>query len=229
MLLSHSIEPAVPAAKPHHRAISDISIADLRPPTGVSAFSLDSVLLFMDVFEIVHRRKMMTVKRLKIITDGNNVPQSGTSQTVAGYGCGKEVSQNPLGSRSNDHLPASSSTLKRCHSPILSSQERTSSLVTPLDEVAKDHQRASNISDIHNGAPSTRIGFSITDLSMLIDAALRLSVTNNTNSKVLPGIKVKANTFGPGLADIAPKLWRPGHSLVRKDNYYSSSGKLIIE
>jgi hypothetical protein len=51
-------------------------------------------------------------------------------------------------------------------------------------------------------------------MQTLIDGALRLSVLSSINSKMLTGIKIKANTFGPGLADLVPTIWKPNYLWV---------------
>lgn len=55
-------------------------------------------------------------------------------------------------------------------------------------------------------------------VKQLIDGAMRLSISGGNNAST--GLKVKANTFAVGLADVAPALWRPGYLTV------SSIGRL---
>ena len=61
-------------------------------------------------------------------------------------------------------------------------------------------------------SPQSALDYAV--LQLFIDGALRLSVLSTINNKLIPGFKVKANTFESGLADIAPSLWRPAYSLV---------------
>jgi len=52
------------------------------------------------------------------------------------------------------------------------------------------------------------------DLETLIDGAFRTSILGRIKNKMLPGVKVKANAFEVGLADVAPSLWKPGYLSV---------------
>jgi hypothetical protein len=55
----------------------------------------------------------------------------------------------------------------------------------------------------------------VAEIHSMVDAAVRLSVYGINKSST--GIKVKANTFSVGLADIAPVLWRPGYLAVGEE------------
>ena len=52
-------------------------------------------------------------------------------------------------------------------------------------------------------------------IESIIDGALRLSVHGSFSGRSTCGLRVKANTFRLGLADVAPVLWKPGYLLVR--------------
>ncbi|KAF2625536.1 hypothetical protein BU25DRAFT_473600 [Macroventuria anomochaeta] len=210
--VNHSSERAAPTARPRHQVLSNICAADVRPPEGVSAFFLDSVLLSADIFELVQRRKVTTAKRLKTSTDSNGVPRSTTGQ--AADDTEKEAPDELLlDANEITSSRASLPTLKRIRSPA-SSLERAASLpATPPGEAHQNCRLTLEASDSQNGAPNPKTSLDIANLQTLIDGALRLSVVSSINSKMLPGVKVKANTFGPGLADVAPTLWKPGYSL----------------
>lgn len=70
-------------------------------------------------------------------------------------------------------------------------------------------------------SPQSALDYAV--LQLFIDGALRLSVLSTINNKLIPGFKVKANTFESGLADIAPGLWRPAYSLVGIRAVHSAS------
>jgi hypothetical protein len=50
-------------------------------------------------------------------------------------------------------------------------------------------------------------------IELAVEAAIRISVCNSLRGS-LRSFKIKANTFGESLADIAPALWRPGYRAV---------------
>lgn len=214
MMVSHSSESATLAARQRHRVLPNTSAADVRPPEGVPVFFLDSVVFCMDVFELIPRRNTSTAKRLKTSTTSNSLSQSKDSQDV------DDLDHEPTDALlldSNTMIPSllSLSTLKRPRS-LASLAERTAiSPITPPNEVIHDSRLNSQACDTRVETQVPRTGVEPTNMQTLIDGALRLSIISSINSKMLPGIKVKANTFGPGLADIAPALWKPGYLLVR--------------
>ncbi|KAF9693895.1 hypothetical protein EKO04_008392 [Ascochyta lentis] len=208
IMINHASERAVSAVKQHHRILSNISAADIQPPEGIPVFLLDSVLLSMDVFETVQRGRVTTAKRLKTLTYTNNPSPPATSQAF------EDVAQGAFGTRLLDmkdtvSAPESSPATKRTRSPT-SSPVRTAPFVGRL---YRDCQLTARNCDSQDEISNTRSNVGIADLQTLVDRALRLSVTGSINSKSVPGTKVKANTFGPGLAEVAPTLWRPGYLL----------------
>ena len=203
IMISHSDQTATLAPKQRHRVLSSVSPADVRPPEGVPVFSLDSVELSMDVFEIIPRRKASTAKRLKTLTTSNPQSQSEDNQDIDGV----------------DHETADTFYLDpdlTCPSHFTSTLKRPRPLISPTippNEALPRPRLTSQLCGLHNTQLSST-SVEPTSLQVLIDAALRLSVSSITN-KMTPGIKVKANTFGLGLADHAPTLWKPGYLLVR--------------
>lgn len=74
--------------------------------------------------------------------------------------------------------------------------------------------RTTALQDVDTGSSSPQMCLDSGDLETLIDGALRISVLGRINNKMLHGVKVKANTFEVGLADVAPILWKPGYLSV---------------
>lgn len=90
----------------------------------------------------------------------------------------------------------------------------------------KDYLNASSALEVSGNQDERRSpqsALSYAALQLFIDGALRLSVLSTINNKLIPGLKVKANTFESGLTDIAPSLWRPAYSSVGIEIVHSAS------
>jgi hypothetical protein len=210
--ISRSDQIATLAVKQRHRVFSNVLPADVRPPEGVSVFFLDSVGFNMDIFEIIPKRTTSTAKRLKTSLTSTQHSQSTGRQDV----------DDPDPEAENTLLLDPDST---CPSRLTSTLKRPRSLVSPAGRTAVSPTPPPNEallgpwsnSEVYE-TQQTRLsseGVEPTSVQTLIDGALRLSVLSSITSKMLPGVKVKANTFGPGLADLSPTLWKPGYLLVR--------------
>lgn len=199
-MINHSDDTAALATRQRHRVLSNIPASDVRPPEGVSVFSLDSVVLCMDVFELVPRKTTSTAKRLKMSTNNNDLSKATDCHNVEDSGH-EPADALLLDSDSGLSLPSVPPSMKRPR-PLISSEEQTATLPSTRPNGDQEHR-------IHSTDPQP------TNMQTLIDGALRLSILGSIKGKVLPGIKVKANTFGPGLADLAPTLWKPGYLSVR--------------
>ncbi|KAF1928783.1 uncharacterized protein M421DRAFT_154993 [Didymella exigua CBS 183.55] len=217
-MINHSSENATLAARQHHRVLSNSSAADVRPPEGVPVFLLDAVVMSMDILELIPRRNTSTAKRLKTSTTSNNMSPSKNSQDTDGL-CHEPTDAFPLASNATIPL-LSPSTPKIPRSLALLAERPATSPMTPPYEaiyVSQPKMQACNV-EVETQASGT--GVEPPTMQTLIDGALRLSILSSINSKMLPGIKIKANTFGYGLADIAPTLWKPSYlsSLSQRAN-----------
>lgn len=213
-MVNHSSEHAFSDMKKRHRLLLNVSAADLRPPEGVPTFLLDSVLLSMDIFETVQQGRVTPAKRHKASTSSDYVLQAATSQLVDNLGH-NSLDASLLEAQGIVSTPASSPTLKRNRSPVSIPTKTTTLPVTIAREVS-NHCRLTTMTDYQDVLADPRTTCETPDLQTLIDGALRLSVTRSINSKSIPGIKIKANTFGLGLAEVAPILWRPDYLSVRR-------------
>lgn len=214
IVVNHSSEHAFSDMKKRHRLLLNVSAADLRPPEGVPTFLLDSVLLSMDIFETVQQGRVTPAKRHKASTSSDYVLQAATSQLVDNLGH-NSLDASLLEAQGIVSTPASSPTLKRNRSPVSIPTKTTTLPVTIAREVS-NHCRLTTMTDYQDVLADPRTTCETPDLQTLIDGALRLSVTRSINSKSIPGIKIKANTFGLGLAEVAPILWRPDYLSVRR-------------
>ena len=166
----------------------------------------------MELLETSQRRRVTTAKRLKTSTSSQNISLL-TSQAIDDY---KQESLDDLllEAEGKLELPALRPIPNNGYRlPSPSNDMDPSTFVSPNDASQK-RLLSSSISNLTESLHDANMNLEVTELKVLVDAALRISVSNNINSRMLPGIKIKANTFGPGLADIAPVIWKPGYSLV---------------
>lgn len=176
---------------------------------------LDSVLLSIDIFEIVQRKQPTTIKRLKTSTSKNDSQQATKSVSV------RCSNQEPLdkilldaGRADSLHMP--SSNLKRNREPTIAPTSTTILSIIPIGETSEAGRHDAMIFGSGSDLTDKTSIVDLTKLCTLVDGALRLSVTSSINIKSQSGIKIKASTFGLGLAKVAPILWRPGYLLVRE-------------
>lgn len=214
VLVNYSSECETLAARQCHRILLNTSAAGVRPPEGVSTLSLDSVNLCMDIVGLLPKRNLSTAKRLKTSLTSNTMSLSQSKDGIGLNGIKNESTGLPISNISTVFHSLSSSPTANKLPPRMSPAGPTTTLpVTPPNEA--DLRLPSQISDPHQ-IRVTRIDVKPASLQILIDGALRLSLLSSINSKMMPGIKVKASTFRTGLAEITPTLWKPGYLLVRK-------------
>jgi hypothetical protein len=167
----------------------------------------------MDIFETVQRRRTTVAKRLKVSANSNNVSQP-TSQPVEEYN--QRVPENRLVETENIALsPTVPSPAKRKWEQRSTHTKTISKPAPLLNNTPRGYKPSTDTRKLQEGNTSVEMDLNAKGFHSLIDGALRLSVASSINSRYIPGVKVKANTFGPGLADIAPILWKPGYLLVR--------------
>lgn len=213
-MINHIDQTSQRAAKQRHRVLANMSAADSRPPEGVPFFSLDSIGFSMDVFEVIPKRTIPTAKRLKPSPSSNQQSQLEAQGSRDLNDVGHEPPDPLLLDPDRTRTSHLTSTLKRSRprvSPTVRTVASPSSLQSETLLVPQPTSQVCETQDTH----LSFTGVESTSMQTLVDGALRLSVLSSINSKMLPGIKVKANTFGPGLANIVPTLWKPGYLLVR--------------
>ncbi|KAF3044820.1 hypothetical protein E8E12_010920 [Didymella heteroderae] len=209
IMIDHFDDTATLAASQRHRVLSNIPASDVRPPEGISVFSLDSVVLCMDVFELIPRKTAATAKRLKTSTTGNNLSQSMECQYIDNAEH-EHTDTLLLSSVPGFSSLSASSTLKRPRAPVSPEKRFATSPIRPPNEDLLGSRLSSQALETRKQQlPPTDVR--PTSMQALIDGALRLSILSSINGKTLPGVKVKANTFGTGLADLAPTVWKPGY------------------
>jgi hypothetical protein len=97
--------------------------------------------------------------------------------------------------------------------PITQTPTRTSSspAVSSVYEL-RTPTPLSTISDVSSTTQWVRTVEEQAEIQSMVDGAMRFSIYGHNKSP--NGLKIKANSFTLGLADIAPALWRPGYLVV---------------
>lgn len=220
MKLNHASAYAVPVENQRHRILSNVPAADVRPPVGVPVYFLDSVHFSMDIFETVQRGRATAVKRPRNLAHSNSMSKL-EDQTASGL-------QGDISDELFLEVEGMVSS-KRKRSPPLSSATTVCLPVIRPSEAFEEHRLPTRIFDSERPISGAMTSSDSTDLHTLVDGALKLSVVGIINSKSVPGIKVKANTFGPGLSQVAPALWRPEYLLVRRKHAEHVTAMLTVQ
>ncbi|KAF2833612.1 hypothetical protein CC86DRAFT_311544 [Ophiobolus disseminans] len=206
-----------PDEKECHRIFCNVRAADAQPPEGISRYQLQSVHFSMDVLEPKPRSYL---KRAKT----SPVEHSADQREYEGEYDGEEESELMLdelaatgtatvldksGAVSLAALPAHRKRRRpRTHAPT-----RTAS-TPPLPSIhgIDSSRKPAKVADLNDSPPSMSQGEELAEIHLMVDGAMRLSIYGV--SKAPSGLKVKANTFGVGLADVAPILFRPGYQVA---------------
>jgi len=208
------------------RLPSGVVSGNVTPPEGVPHLSLLSVQFVMQFLPVQQFVKSTTAKRRKKTSlvdsfDEINIekvefPSSGSVQMPLSEGT---IDSDLLLSDKDEMLWSS----PRSRKPY-QNLKRSSDL--PNFELAcADQYKESSPSNLKKREqPSSHLRFSITSvethppsslcgLEAMVDAAIRLAVSNNL-PKPANGVRVKVNNFTRSLQDISPALWNPGYLLV---------------
>ena len=198
----------------HHRIFSKVPPRDLKPPEGIETIFFESVHFSMQLLDsrpngrITYKslktaaQEQVPIEVMPKIPDLQDCLELDVLHHASSSPSIKEPYTFSIGS--SRPLPmqrkrkrtiskstlASSATLSNQHDQ--SSQQVVSTPTPHVDTVA---------------APSPSV-------ENLMYGALRLSIHGTLTSKSSYGLKVKANSFHIGLADVAPALWKPGYLLV---------------
>jgi len=206
--------------KERHRVLWSVPPADVRPIQGIQRYDLELIRFSLELLES-KTKKRPRLKRSKTSPVEGRHPESQNDSGVdsddeseamlhemvatahsGSFGELCEVSGHPTATGKRKRATSRTQAAMRVKSlPVRQTQQTTN----PLNRSIK-----TTISQDRLQTP-----FPINELEevkRLVDGAMRLSIygVNKTNT----GLKIKANTFAVGLADVAPALWRPGYLTV---------------
>lgn len=212
----------------HHRMFMDAPAADAKPPSGVPVIALESVRLCMEVLEARQRTKTMH-KRLRLADRDDELRQLEIGLVETNVGSGFDILLHEIGRPVQEELLVPDT---RHHSVLPQIEAKPKGKARRINKRTKSspalrsvhhdgkHRRPVTITDLqdspHSAAAAAVTARNQVEIHHIVDGALRLSVSGSFSNKSANGIKVKANTFRAGLADIAPALWRPSYLTVGK-------------
>jgi hypothetical protein len=221
--IGHSDDGGSNAERSRHRILNNVPNADLQPPESMVNIKVRSVRFSMDILEVKQRLQLRrsgtssTERGACSTRNKEAIEQIGkfgtlSNEVTPGDRDGKLESSTQLSS-SRSTSPGKKRKRSSSHSP-----SRTNCLTTlPTINGTKPcgwHPTSSE-------PPLTGLNIAtkeqLAEIRTLIDTAMRLSVYGVVKSS--GGIKIKANTFAVGLADVAPALWKPGFLAACKSIY----------
>ena len=183
-------------------------------PESIPKFQIHTVRFSMDIIESRQRPRLKRSMTIPVETYAKlwqhshnpDVSLHDTKPTAITSNLGSAVIESPVGTpppnrkrkRAENQVPTRTSS-----SPILSSSHRS-----------RIRKCSSSISDLRPTTQEMSLTEELAEVFLMVDGAMQLSVYGHNRSPT--GLKVKANTFGVGLADVAPALWRPGYLIVRQ-------------
>lgn len=210
--ISHSEDEGAAEEQRFHRIFNKVPAADTKPPESMPNIQLQVVRYNMDFLEPKVRLQM---KR------SSTSPSDVQCGSRPGY---DEDDQNEVidtqlheatVSPGNDilsHSLTTPPTSRKRKRPGIRAPSRTKS--SPLAREAGLRTRRATRTAAHVPDQDVVPQEQLAQMQGMVEGAMRLSISGTSKSST--GIKVKANTFAVGLADVAPVLWRPGYLFVGK-------------
>jgi hypothetical protein len=215
VVVSHYDDDGLDARQKAHRAVNNTPAADLSPPDSVANVQFQVVRFSMDILES-RQRPQLTRSNTSLVESCSISQQDDPDiekdleldmlshkTTLLDYGVNAETATHPF---SPAMVPSKS---KRKRSDVRASTRKSPSLVLSFVRDSRKQKLPATITDLPLDALATLSKEQVEEIHILTDAAMRLSICGV--SKSFSGIKIKANTFGVCLADVAPALWRPGY------------------
>jgi hypothetical protein len=199
-----------------HRLFCDVPATDVQPSDGVPRYQLQAVHLSIGVLEPKQRPRM---KRSKTSPAERSATESYTDHDIEGDDESDSMLHDMLATASspgltqvNDVSRTIPANRKRKRQRTSAPTRTSSSPAIACTQQISPHNHSATGLDPHCGAKPPPFKDEMEEIGLLIDGAMRLSIYGI--NKPYNGLKIKANTFGAGLADVAPALWRPGHLAV---------------
>lgn len=209
--ISYAEDDSSTNERQRHRILNKVPAASIRPPDGVLSAQLQVVRFTMDLLESRQRPQM---KR------SNTMPHETSAQI---HNCDDnqdedidtllhEAIESPK-IHVTEAGPAMKGTTRKRKRPGRQAPSRTySTPVSLLDIGSGSYKRVATVENPIFPGQGDITEEHIMEIQSMVEGAMRLSIYGN--SKLSSGIKVKANTFNTGLADVAPIMWRPGYLAV---------------
>jgi hypothetical protein len=200
--IRHSDDGSSIAERNRHRVFNNVPYADLQPPKSILNIKIETVRFLMDVLEAkqrLHLKRSGTSSAERLVRSTQNEEAIKHIDELGALvkGVKPEDRDADLESAINHSLSHPSSLGRK--------RKRTLSAVNGL----QSYGRLSTLLELQLTGINTLTDEQLADIQILVDVAMRLSICGVAKSS--GGIKIKANTFGVGLADVAPVLWRPGY------------------
>jgi hypothetical protein len=198
-----------------HRIFNNVPAAHLQPPENVASMQLQAVRFSMDILEPKQRPQLRRPNTSPV--ESGSSSQKCDQETEKDLDIDVLLQETPsqdhgLGLDTTTHScsPTTAPTkLKRKRSDLQTLTRTNSSSVLPCAHRSRKRSRPATVPDLPLTGPDTLSDEQLTEIHMLADAAMRLSICGTSKSS--SGIKIRANTFGLCLTDVAPVLWRPGY------------------
>lgn len=228
--ISHQRREDERQSNKRHRIGSNVPFADVNPPEGVAVIALESIHFVMDFVRNNPRWRNIGRKRLrdeKIDQDCQAKEQNGERNLIEidmdkglnDDDCSDDLLLEipeirvSLGNESSEDYRPKCEKLKRVSTSHKMETLQTADLAGIASASGKKRKRRAITSELVFDKPSKVFQIDLLEICKLANAALRISIYGSF-SKVVPDVKLVANTSGGSLSDLCPTLWSPGYLRV---------------
>lgn len=218
--LSHSDNESSTKERRCHRMFNKVPAADTRPPDGIATLQLQTVRFSMDILESKQRPQLKRSKTLPVESHakswqtGYEIHQNKGSDLSLDEMVATDNNLNSKSAVTKSSLATSLTNRKR---KILDTQIPIDTILSPVLSTAyvtRTRKHPATSSNMQSYIQNTSAKNELTEIQLMVEGAMRLSIYGVNKSS--DGLKLKANTFRAGLAELAPALWRPGYLVVGK-------------
>jgi hypothetical protein len=212
--INHAEDDGSTDERRFHRILSSVPAADIQPPESVPNVQLQGVRFTMDLLKPKQRSQIRRSNTLPIDTDTRQ-PKGEDGKNESHDILLHEMAASLVSSDNASSHATPTMSRKRKRAETQAPTWCTSSPLLSSVREARPSRRPVVNTALHIAVQDTLTEELVAEIHSMVDAAVRLSVYGINKSST--GIKVKANTFSVGLADIAPVLWRPGYLAVGEE------------
>jgi hypothetical protein len=198
-----------------HRILQNVPPVDMHPPEGIPSLQLHAVRFSMDVLEPRYRSQW---SRLKASPAQSHADIKHNAHET-NFDARSDLMLHDLTSLVDTASSKIGIQSSLCPTPLTSRKRKRESKHTlkrtsSLPQLYFDNGIRSPVPNpglqptIHDVLARAELE----EVQLMVDGAMRLSICGLNRSQ--GSLKLKANTFGVGLAEVAPVLWRPGYLAV---------------
>ncbi|ORY09348.1 hypothetical protein BCR34DRAFT_372383 [Clohesyomyces aquaticus] len=198
--ISHSRTAPNLSGQQPHRVCSNVSFADVKPPSGVAIVALDSVQFVMEMVNVPSQRNSKNRKRSRRSSPSPSSSSSSKRHEVANEG-------GVTSTRINEVEKGPDLSASQLVATFTSPEQQNDK--SPIGSPTRCEGRKRN-ADHALPTFGPDIPADVQEIGRLVDASFRLSISEKT-PRSLPEIRILTSSFTGTLGEICPALWSPSY------------------